>query len=507
MKIELRCKCCNVLFTTDFKHRDKQFCNRKCYFEYAKKNNLLGKKEDESIRENRVCTQCGLKFTERKKHKKKICSNECRLLWNKKEDNKKIRINNSKKTLLDKYGVDSIFKTDNFKENYKQIFEKKYGVSTPMHHEKFVNKLKKTVKDKHLINLIPKLHQHNISLLDEYVVNKSGNTSLSYSFKCNVCENVFSSTLLGSGIVPICRKCYPITKNSKLEECIRDFLNQNKIRHLDNNRKILEGKEIDLFLPEYNIGIELNGNYYHSEISGGKDKNYHINKMILSSNKNIKLLQFFEDEVILKKDVVLSRLSNLLNLSKVIYGRNCVIKEVSKIHSSEFLNKNHLQGNSIDKYRYGLYYNDNLVSIMTFGKKRKSLGNKNSSEDSFELIRFCNILNHTVTGGFSKLLKFFIQKHNPKSIETFADIRWSGINPKETVYNKNGFEFINQTPPNYWYLKNGNSLNRSHRFTFRKDILVKEGYPKEKTEWEIMKDNGYDRIWDCGSMKFVLNIR
>ena len=139
------------------------------------------------------------------------------MLWNKKEDNKKIRINNSKKTLLDKYGVDSIFKTDNFKENYKQIFEKKYGVSTPMHHEKFVNKLKKTVKDKHLINLIPKLHQHNISLLDEYVVNKSGNTSLSYSFKCDVCENVFSSTLLGSGIVPICRKCYAITKNSKLE--------------------------------------------------------------------------------------------------------------------------------------------------------------------------------------------------------------------------------------------------------------------------------------------------
>ena len=144
---------------------------------------------------------------------------------------------------------------------------------------------------------------------------------------------------------------------------------------------------------------------------------------------------------------------------------------------------------------------------MTFGKKRKSLGNKNSSEDSFELIRFCNILNYTVTGGFSKLLKFFIQKHNPKLIETFADIRWSGINPKETVYNKNGFEFINQTPPNYWYFKNGNSLNRSHRFTFRKDILVKKGYPKEKTEWEIMKDNGYDRIWDCGSMKFVLNIR
>ena len=507
MKIELKCKCCNKLFTTDFKHRDKQFCNRKCYFEYAKKNKLLGREKNQSVRENRKCLQCGVEFNERKKYKKNICSDECRLLWNKNENNKKTRIENSKKILTEKYGVDSIFKTDNFKRNYKQIFEKKYGVTSPMYHEKFVDKLKKTVRDKHLIRLKPKLHQHNISLLDEYIVNKSGNTSLSYTFKCNVCDNIFSSTLLGSGIIPICRKCNPITKNSKLEECIRDFLNQNKIRHLDNNRNILGGKEIDLFLPEYNIGIELNGNYFHSEISGGKDRYYHLDKAILSKNKKIKLLHFFEDEVILKKDIVLSRLSNLLKLSNVIYGRSCEIREVTKKQSSGFLNSNHLQGNSIDKYRYGLYHNNVLVSIMTFGKKRKSLGNNVSSDDTFELVRFCNILNVTVVGGFSKLLKFFIQRHNPKSIETFADIRWSGIEPSDTVYSKNGFVFKNQTPPNYWYIKNGDSLHRSHRFTFRKDVLVKEGYPKEKTEWEIMKEKGYDRIWDCGSMKFVLNIR
>jgi hypothetical protein len=211
--------------------------------------------------------------------------------------------------------------------------------------------------------------------------------------------------------------------------------------------------------------------------------------------------------LILKKEILLSRLSNLLKLSNVIYGRNCVIREVSKSTSSKFLDENHLQGNTIDKYRYGLYYNNDLVSIMTFGKKRKSLGNNKNDDNSFELVRFCNILNHTVVGGFSKLLKFFIQKHNPKSIETFADIRWSGINPKDTVYFKNGFEFISKTPPNYWYIKNGDSLNRNHRFTFRKDVLVKEGHPKEKKEWEIMIDKGYDRIWDCGSMKFELLIK
>lgn len=122
------------------------------------------------------------------------------------------------------------------------------------------------------------------------------------------------------------------------------------------------------------MGIELNGNYFHSEISGNKDKYYHLNKMTLSLSKDFRLLQFFEDEIILKRKIVLSRLSSLLGLSKTLYGRNCIIKEVTKKESSEFLNENHLQGDSIDKIRYGLYHNGVLVSIMTFGKKKKIIG-------------------------------------------------------------------------------------------------------------------------------------
>ena len=504
MKIELTCKNCDKLFTTDFKHRDKQFCNRSCYFEFARKNNLLGREKDQSIRETRKCLQCGVEFVERKKHKKNICSDECRGLWSSNKDNIKKRIEKSKKVLLEKYGYDSIFKIDSFREGLKQIFQKKYGVDHPMGCKVIVDKLKNTVKENHILHLLTRLKNHNIILLDDYKTNKNGNTTYPYNFQCNVCNNVFSSTLLGSGKIPLCRKCYPITKNSKLETIIKDFLNEKNIKHLDNDRKLLNGKEIDIFLPDYNLGIELNGNYFHSEVSGNKDKYYHLNKMILASSKNLKLLHFFEDEIILKKEIVFSRLSNLLNLNRVIYGRNCLIKEVLKKESSDFLNKNHLQGNSVDKIRYGLYHNGILVSIMTFGKKRKSLGHNKSGVDDYELVRFCNILNHNIVGGFSKLLNFFIKTHSPRVIETYADIRWSGLNPISTVYSKNGFVFKKQTPPNYWYIKNGDSLHRSHRFTFRKNVLVQEGYSKEKTEWEIMKEKGYDRIWDCGSMKFEL---
>ena len=504
MKIELKCVSCNKLFITDFKHRDKKFCDKHCYFDYARKNKLFGKTKDPSVREIRTCVQCGNPFEERKKHQKKICSDECRTIWNSNPKNIELRITKSKNACTERYGVDSLFKTKHFKESYKNIFMEKYGVESPMLVPKFVEKLKTTVRDKHLITLIPKLNENNLELLDTYKTNKSGSTSQPYIFKCLKCDNIFSSTLLGSGKIPICRKCYPMNKNSKLEQIIKDYLNSLNIIHIDGDRKILDGKEIDIYLPDYKIGIEINGNYYHSEISGEKTKNYHIDKTKLCYEKGITLIQFYEDEILLKEDIILSKLKNKLHLSDKIFARKCEIKEISKKESTLFLTNNHLQGNSIDKVRFGLFYNDELVSVMTFGKKRKSLGNGKSDISEYELVRFCNKINLTIIGGFSKLLKNFIKKYNPSKIETFADIRWSGLDQTKTVYYKNGFNFVKQTPPNYWYINTERYLHRSHRFSFRKDVLIKEGYSKELTEWEIMQLKKYDRIWDCGSLKFEM---
>ena len=142
----------------------------------------------------------------------------------------------------------------------------------------------------------------------------------------------------------------------------------------------------------------------------------------------------------------------MLFINKKIFARKCEIKIVDKKTSTIFLNENHLQGNSIDKYRFGLYFKNVLVGLMTFGKKRKVLGNGTSLNQEYELVRFCNKLNFNIVGGFSKLLKHFIKNYHPSMIETYSDIRWSGVNPENTVYFKNGFTFQHQTPPNYWYI-------------------------------------------------------
>lgn len=503
MNVTLKCENCKNEFITEFKHRDKKFCSRDCYFVYARNHKLLGKEKDPNVREERTCIECGNIFIERKKYERKLCSDECRKIWN--EKNNEFRINKSKESLIEKHGVDSLFKKKEFQLNVKKQFLKKYGVSHPMEKKEFVDKLKNTIRKNHIPKLIERLEKNNIVLLDEYINNKEGHTSRTYNFQCIKCDNVFSSTLLGSGKTPICRKCYPITKNSKVETIIKDFLNDNNITHIDSDRKILNGKEIDILLPDYNIGLEINGNYYHSEIHGEKERNYHINKTIESNNKNIRLIHIFEDEIINKKEITLSRLKNLLGLTEnKIFARKCELRIVDKKTSTIFLENNHIQGDSIDKIRIGLYYRDELVSLMTFGNKRKVLGNKTKDIQQYELVRFCNKINTNVVGSFSKLLKNFIKTHNPKSITTYADIRWSGITSKNTVYQKNGFNYVDKTPPNYWYVSIDDFINRYHRFNFRKDTLIKEGNDENKSEWEIMQEKKYDRIWDCGSMKFEL---
>ena len=506
MNIELKCINCDNNFIAEYKHRDKKYCSRSCYFEFANKNKTIGRKKDESIREVRKCDMCNNDFEVKINNKKKLCSDECRIKWGKIKENKDKRILASKKSFFEKHGVDSIFKKNEFKNGLKKILVDKYGVDNPMKHEGSVTKLKNTLKEKQINNLLPKLEDNNLLLLDEYTVNKSGTTSMPYNFKCLKCDNVFTSTVLGSGKIPICRKCFPLVKNSKLEAFIRDFLNENNIDHLDNSRKLLSGQEIDLLLHDYSLGIEVNGNFYHSEINGEKDRNYHINKSKLAHESNIKLVHIFEDEILYKKDIVLSRLSNFLMINnKKIYARKCSIMSVDKKVSDEFLNKNHIQDSSIDKIRLGLFYDNELVSLITFGKLRKIMG-RCDKENQYELMRFVNKKNHRVVGGFSRLLKYFIDNYKPNKIITYADIRWSGLDYKNTVYYKNGFTFIENTPPNYWYVKIGEYNNRYHRFNFRKDVLVKEGFDNKLSEFEIMKIKGYDRIWDCGNMKFELNI-
>lgn len=227
-----------------------------------------------------------------------------------------------------------------------------------------------------------------------------------------------------------------------------------------------------------------------------KGKEHLLDKTQLAEIKGIRLIHVFEDEWLLKQDIVKSRLLNILGFSeRSINARNTVIKEVDSSEAMKFLNENHIQGSLGSKIKIGLFYNNELVSLMTFGELRKNLGN-NKKEGYYELLRFCNKLNTRVVGGASKLLKYFERNFEYRELVSYADRRWSEGN----LYKVLGFELTSTTKPNYFYSK---GTYRESRFKYRKDVLVHQGHDKDKTEKQIMEERGYFRIYDCGTHKFT----
>jgi hypothetical protein len=232
--------------------------------------------------------------------------------------------------------------------------------------------------------------------------------------------------------------------------------------------------------------------YWHSEVY--VDKNYHLNKTKLCEDKNIRLIHIFEDEWLFKQEIVKSRLKNILGLTEnKVYARKTIIKEVSTKESNNFLNENHIQGPVNSKINLGLYHNNELVSVMCFNKPRVGIGSK---YDGYELSRFCNKLNTIVIGGADKLLKYFVNIHNPKQIISYADRRWS----QGDLYEKLGFEKTKINKANYSYIIN---KQRKHRFNYRKNVLKKQGFnTTNKTEHQIMLERKIYRIYDCGTITY-----
>ena len=173
-----------------------------------------------------------------------------------------------------------------------------------------------------------------------------------------------------------------------------------------------------------------------------------------------------------------------LNLNTKIYARKCEIKEISDNNLVKmFLDINHLKGFAYSVINLGLYYEDELVSLMLF--------RKNNSK--YELLRFCDKLNYSIIGGASKLFNFFIKKYNPEEIITYID---RSISQGQT-YNKLGFNYYNKTNSNYYYIINRKRIDKS---TFSKKILIKQGFDSSKTEHEIMLERKIYRIYDSGQI-------
>jgi hypothetical protein len=280
---------------------------------------------------------------------------------------------------------------------------------------------------------------------------------------------------------------------SYLETQMAQFLNENNITYELNNRTILDGKELDFYIPEYNIAIEMNGVYYHSD-AFINDKYYHYNKWKKCNDKNIHLVSVFEDDWNLQCDKIKNMLLTFFNKKqRGIPARKAKIKRINGRTARLFLDQYHLQ-----RYVAGTHYgafdkDDNLISVMTFGTTRNG---------RFELKRFV-MDNYNHPGLFSKIFTYAQGDLQFSEVVSFSDNTCFTGN----VYKTNGFNFIGILKPDYRYLFNA---KRTHKSNFTKKN-IKTKFPELKemldndgiSEREALELLGIPRIWDCGKCEWV----
>lgn len=292
-----------------------------------------------------------------------------------------------------------------------------------------------------------------------------------------------------------CPSCGAIISNAEEEiyNYLLNFLNKDEI--IRNDRKTLNGKEIDLLIPSRNIGIEYNGLKWHSE-EYEKDYKYHIGKTKLCLNKGIRLIQIFEDEYIQHPDIVKNKLKHLIgvNDSIKIMARKCIVQEINREISIDFLDKYHIQGYGKCTKTYGCFYENNLIGAMSFLKGK---------DNKWELVRFASDYNYICSGIGGKLFQHFIKENDPQEVKTFADRRWT-INETNNLYTKIGFKLDKILKPDYHYIDSAKPIERIHKFNLRKRTLHKKyGLPFNMKESEMVKKIGYVKIWDCGLYRYI----
>jgi len=370
---------------------------------------------------------------------------------------------------------------------------------------KISQSLKKRYKEQGPWNLSKKYSGSRYSAIDcKYYTRGLHSSNEVIEVKCDSCKNIFKTIRMAAarqerehpGFIQ-CNNCVRSAKSIKEKEIVNWLIDIGIKNINENTRKIINPLELDIFLPDYNLAIEFNGLYWHSDLQR-KDKNYHLNKTIKCEEQGIQLIHIFQDIWEYKNDIVKARLKNILNLnSKRIGARKTVVKKISAKTKNIFLETYHIQGKDAASVKLGAYYGKELIGVMTFAQNRIFSGKK--KDDSWELSRFATISNTYTPGLASKMLKHFEKNYEWNTIYSFADRCWSQGN----LYYKLNFEFDKQTAPSYWYAYNGQSL-REHRYNYRKQNLTKfNNFSLDKTEKQIMNEAGYLRIYDCGTYKFI----
>jgi len=295
-----------------------------------------------------------------------------------------------KQTNLERFGVDNPFKLDYIKKEIRKKFITKYGTDSYFKTDNF--------KNSKFVNLLSnddwRTANFEISKNKNYIEYIGDNYS---EFRCDLgnthnfvinSSNYHNRKRLGKNL---CTVCFPISDNTSISENeIKKYI--HSIYSGDIIQSYRDGLEIDIYLPHFKIGFEFNGLHWHS--NSYKEKNYHLNKTNYFRERGIRIIHIWEDDWNLKKDIIKSQIRNLIGLSDKIWARKCQIKEITDVKLiKNFLNNNHIQGYTRSSIKIGLYYKEELVSMVIFDNIE---GRYKMQKGGWNLSRFCNKKNTSI---------------------------------------------------------------------------------------------------------------
>ena len=392
----------------------------------------------------------------------------------------------SKATNLERYGFEYSSQSNIVKDKAKENSLIKYGVENVFQLEVIKDKIKATNLEKYGVEHISQLH-----LIDIMPLIKSQEFWNSFNNYHEILD-YFRSRVSESHIYNLIHKYRPDFKFeynvSYPHRIINNFLTELDIEFEINTREIISPLELDIFIPNHKLAIEINGIYWHTERQD-KDETYHLTKVNQCELKGVTLLQFTDYDILNKTDIVFSMIKAELGLNEPIIAEDCnlVDDEIAKI----FYNKNHIHGYESAKIHKGLIYNNELVALI-------SLNKLDNEKCDYEVIQFTNKINYNVIDGFSTLIKNLDCKG--KLIFSINRNYSNGI-----FYETNGWNLETILEPNYYYTKDHQNLHHSKEFQKHKLEKLLEVFDDNLTEVENMTINGYDIIWDCGTKVYRYN--
>lgn len=380
----------------------------------------------------------------------------------------------TKQTCLEKYGSEYAISSDTVKQKIIANNQIKYGVAYPLQSEEIRQKTIDSVKlhygvdnpgmSKVIQEKSKQTRQNNIkNKIDttEYisvsnVINLYGQGW--YHEKDHLGIKIFKfgmySYISKNDInkAKIYYESHNYGQGSNLEYTITEFIKSiYEGTVITNSRKIIKPYELDIYIPDKKLAIEVNGIFYHSTLNGNISKKYHFNKSKMCEDLGIRLIHIYEPEWYNNSDKIKSLLKIALGkVENKIYARKCYIKRITDKEAKSFNTQYNLQGNKQADVIYGLFYNNQLVQLMSFNRY-----NKISTE--WELIETCTNSNIVVIGGLSKLFKQFIKQYNPTKVISYCD--FNKFNGKSYQYID--MRFNEYTGPDKYLVKNLQMISKN----------------------------------------------